>query len=91
MLGTKGDRLAPPRDEPAIEEATEPEKASDKQLETLYKVTKSHVFDQDREALRGAAEKATLEEASVLLDYVLREVKSRKEAEKLAASYPGRF
>ena len=90
MLGTKGNRLAPPREEPAIEEATEPEKASDKQLETLYKVTKSHVFDQDREALRGAAEKATLEEASVLLDYVLREVKTRKEAEKQAA-YPGRF
>lgn len=82
LLGTRGRQLAPAVDEPETEEVTEPETATEKQLKKLHDVTISHVFDHDREALRAAADNATLEECSVLLDYVLREVKARKEAER---------
>lgn len=82
MLGTRGRQLAPAGVEPETEEVPEPEMITEAQERTLYNVTKSHVFDHDREALRNAAEAATVEQASELLDYVLREVKTRKEAEK---------
>lgn len=82
MLGTRGRQLAPAGVEPEADEVSEPEMITNKQERTLYNVTKSHVFDHDREAIRAAADAATLEQASELLDYVLREVKTRKEAEQ---------
>lgn len=82
MLGTRGRQLAPAGVEPEVEGVPEPEMITAKQENTLYNVTKSHVFDHDRDALRAAAENATIDHASELLDYVLREVKTRKEAEK---------
>ncbi len=86
MLGTRGHRLAPPKVEPAgITDAQEPEMTTERQMAKLHAVTKSHVFDHDRDALRAAGEKATIEEASELLDYIFREVKSRKLAEQAAA------
>jgi len=88
MLGTRGRQLAPPVDEPEADDAPEMEMTTDKQWEKIYNVTKSHVFDHDREALRAAGEKATVEEASVLLDYIFREVKSRKLAEEQAQFVP---
>jgi hypothetical protein len=84
ILGTRGRQLAPPVDEPKTEDEPEVEMTTDKQMEKIYNVTKCHVFDHDREALRSAGEKATVEEASELLDYIFREVKSRKLAEQLA-------
>lgn len=87
MLGTRGRQLAPAVDEPEPEEIEEPETATDKQLKTFFNVTKSHVFEHDREALRAAAESATIEQASELLDYVLKEVKRRKEEEKTSGGH----
>jgi hypothetical protein len=81
VLGTRGRQLAPAVDEPEPEEVTEPEPPTERQLKKLYDVTISHVFDHDREALRLAADNGTIEQVSELLDYVFREVKSRKEAE----------
>lgn len=83
MLGTRGRQLAPAGVEPETEGVPEPEMITEAQERTLYNVTKSHVFDHDREALRNAAEVATVDQATELLGYVLREVKTRKETEKL--------
>lgn len=84
MLGTRGRQLAPAGEDPEAAEVSEPEMITDAQERTLYNVTKSHVFDHDREAIRAAADNATIEQASELLDYVLSEVKTRKAAEQAA-------
>lgn len=88
MLGTRGRQLAPAGVEPEVEEVLEVEMTTEKQWEKIERVTRSHVFDHDREALRAAGEKATIEEASALLDYIFREVKSRKLAEEQAQYAP---
>jgi hypothetical protein len=67
----------------------EAEPASVEQQQLLYRVTKSHVFDRDRDAIRKATDKADIEQASKLIDMVLREVKTRKAAEK--TGQPGQF
>lgn len=60
----------------------EPEMATEEQLQLVYRITKSHVFDADRYAIRTAADRADAEQCSKIISTVIREVKRRKDEEK---------
>ncbi|WP_139926484.1 hypothetical protein [Hymenobacter sp. DG01] len=57
------------------------DRATDAQLQFLNRITKSHHFDREREALREAGEAGTVEDCSLLLDWCKKEIELRKKAE----------
>lgn len=63
------------------------EDASRAQLNFLHRITMSHHFDRERETLREAGERATVEDCSLLLDWCKTEIECRKAAEKGTTTY----
>lgn len=60
---------------------TEADGPTDKQLSFFYRITKSHHFDRERETLHEAIFSASVEDCSLLLDWLKREIELRKKQE----------
>lgn len=77
MLGNCGERLDGPAGAADSQEEVKSEYATEKQIEAVERMTSSHQFDQDREAIRRSMRHATLEQASKLYEYVKNGLETR--------------